>query len=174
MPRLIHRSGIAVGLDGSFYLADSWNHRIRRVGPDGIITTVAGTGAAGFSGDGGPAINAQLYLPVSVTVGSDGSIYIGDYWNYRVRRVGPDGIITTVAGVGVAGYSGDGGPARSAALQCPDGLAGAPDGSLFLSDCINDRVRQMKLVFPGIALGVIALPSEDGTKSTFSIARAGI
>src|SRR5206468_3403683 len=93
---LPHR--IAIGPDGCLYIADTSNHRIRRVGPDGIITTVAGLGTAGFSGDGGPASQARLNLAEGVAVGPDGTLYIADTSNHRIRRVTPDGIITTVAG----------------------------------------------------------------------------
>ena len=112
--------GVAVGPDGSLYIADTVNHRIRRVGPDGIITTVAGTGGRlGFTGDGGPATQARLSIPRGVAVGPDGSLYIADYGNNRIRRVGADGIITTVAGIGVGGFAGDGGPATQAKLNNP-------------------------------------------------------
>src|SRR6185503_10423970 len=100
---------VAVGPDGSLYIADNLNNRIRRVAPDGIITTVAGPGVPAFGGDGGPATAAQLNLPQDVAVGPDGSLYIADTHNYRIRRVGPDGIISTVAGYGLSGVSGDGG-----------------------------------------------------------------
>ncbi|MBI2876791.1 MAG: PASTA domain-containing protein, partial [Candidatus Tectomicrobia bacterium] len=105
--------GLAVGPDGSLYIADTNINRVRRVRPDGIITTVAGTGVSGFGGDDGPAILASLSA-FDVAVEPDGSLYIADTTNHRVRRVGPDGIITTVAGTGVLGFSGDGGPATQA------------------------------------------------------------
>ncbi|ARV44886.1 hypothetical protein BCV50_07530 [Bacillus subtilis] len=135
---------MAVGSDGSLYIADTENERIRRVGPDGIITTVAGTGVQGFSGDGGPATQAQLGSPRGVAVGSDGSLYIVDAGNVRIRRVGPDGIITTVAGTGVSGFSGDGGPATQAQLSFPPGgVAVGSDGSLFIADTLNNRIRRV-------------------------------
>ncbi|MBI2877240.1 MAG: hypothetical protein HYY20_10190 [Candidatus Tectomicrobia bacterium] len=141
--RLYAPSGIAVGPDGSLYIADANNHRIRRVGPDEIITTVAGNGTAGYSGDGGPATAARLYQPRDVAVGPDGSFYIADEINIRVRRVGPDGIITTVAGNGSYGLSGDGGPATAARLGYPWGVAVGPDGSLYIADTGNDRIRRV-------------------------------
>ena len=95
---------VVVGPDGAFYIADETNHRIRRVGPDGIITTVAGNGTPGYGGDGGPATQALLCFPWDVAFGSDGSLYIADSSNHRIRRVAPDGIITTVAGNGTPGY----------------------------------------------------------------------
>ena len=99
--------GVSAGPDGTLYIADTHNHRIRRVGVDGTITTVAGTGVEGFSGDGGPAAKAELRFPSAVAVAPDGTLYITDGGNYRVRRIGPDRTITTVAGTGEAGCSAD-------------------------------------------------------------------
>jgi YD repeat-containing protein len=135
--------GVAVGSDGGLYIADFNSHNLRRVGPDGIITTVAGTGVAGFAGDGGPATLAQMIEPSGVAVGSDGSLYIADIWNYRIRRVGPDGIITTVAGTGIAGFTGDGGLATLAQLNRPYGVAVGSDGSLYIADWSNYRIRRV-------------------------------
>jgi RHS repeat-associated protein len=136
-------TGVAVGPDGSVYIADSINQRVRRVGPDGIITTVAGTGTGGYSGDGGPATQAKLAYPESVAVGPDGSLYIADASNFRVRRVGPDGITTTVAGNGTEGFSGDGGQATQAEIDSPNGVAVGPDGVLYIADTINSRIRRV-------------------------------
>ena len=141
-PRLNYPSGVTVGSDGSIYLTDSGNNRIRRVGPDGVITTVAGTGVAGFSGDGGPATAAQIFSPGPIALGPDGTLYFADD-NQRVRRVGTDGIIATVAGTGAFGSSGDGGPATAARLAAPSGLAVGPDGSLYISDTLNNRIRRV-------------------------------
>ncbi len=135
--------GVAASPDGSLYLADTGNQRIRRVAPDGVITTVAGTGVFGFSGDGGPATAAQLFDPQAVAVGSDGSLYIADYDNHRIRRVGPDGIISTVAGTGVGGFGGDGGAAAGARLNGPSGVAVRADGTLFIADSGNHRIRRV-------------------------------
>jgi YD repeat-containing protein len=135
--------GLAVGPDGSLYIADTDNNRIRRVGPDGIITTVAGNGTAGYSGDGGPATSAALNTPYGVTVGPDGTLYISDSINDAIRRVGPDGVITTVAGPGISGVVGDGGPATSAWLKVPFNVAVGPDGSLYIADYENSRVRRV-------------------------------
>jgi RHS repeat-associated protein len=148
--------GIAMGLDGSLYIADSDTARIHRVGPDGIITTVAGNGTFGSSGDGGPATQAQLFFPVGVAVGPDGSLYIAERGS-RIRRVGPNGIITTVAGTGVAGFSGDGGPASQAQLNDPWAVAVGPDGSLYIADMQARRVRR---VGPN---GIITTVAGNGT-----------
>ncbi|MCM3882630.1 serine/threonine protein kinase, partial [Frankia sp. R82] len=99
-------SGVAVDTTGALYIADWGSNRVRRVGTDGTITTVAGTGAPGSSGDGGPATHAQLRNPNGVAVDTTGALYIADQDNNRVRRVGTDGTITTVAGTGAPGSSG--------------------------------------------------------------------
>jgi RHS repeat-associated protein len=136
--------GLAVGPDGSLYIADEGNFRVRRVGPDGLITTFAGTGVRGFSGDGGPATAASLRIHCSgLVVGRDGSVYIADSDSSRVRRVGPDGLIATFAGTGNQGFSGDGGPAATASMAIPQGLALGPDGSLYIADSVNSLVRRV-------------------------------
>jgi len=106
--------GIAVDAAGNLYMADGGNSRIRKVSASGIITTVAGNGTYSFSGDGGPATSAGLNVPTWVAVDSAGNLYITDAGNERVRLVNTSGIITTIAGNGVLGTSGDGGPATSA------------------------------------------------------------
>ncbi len=143
--------GIAIGPDGSLYIADSLNHRIRRVGPDGLITTVAGTGVNGYNGDGILATQARLAFPVSVAVGLDGALYIADNINARVRRVGPDGFITTIAGTGNYGYSGDGIPATQAALNVVHHVAVAPDGSVYLTDLVRVRLVRTDGIIQTIA-----------------------
>jgi RHS repeat-associated protein len=140
---LCYPSGVAVSADGSVYIADSGNHRIRRVAQDGIITTVAGNGTQGYSGDGGPATQAGLYGSYGVDVGADGSLYIAESSNHRIRRVAPDGIITTVAGNGTEEFSGDGGPATQASLYFPYALTVGADGSLFIADRGNHRIRRV-------------------------------
>jgi RHS repeat-associated protein len=170
----IEPQGLAVGRDGSLYIADSFSNRIRRVGPDGIITTVAGTGnygtaggyyEYGYSGDGGPATQAMLYNPFDVAVAPDGSLYIADTYNYRIRRVGPDGIITTVAGTGYSGYSGDGGPPSLAMLSDIYSIAVGPDGAIYMADFYNYRIRCVRNSSPEISLiDEIVVPSNDGSE----------
>jgi RHS repeat-associated protein len=133
--------GLASGPDGSLYVADRVAHRVRKVDPDGIITTVAGTGVPGSSGDGGPAAQAQLSFPEAVAVGPDQSLYIASPSSSRIRRVGTDGIIATIAGSGVQGFSGDGGPAPLAQLRNPDGVAVGPDNAVYVNDRGNRRIR---------------------------------
>jgi hypothetical protein len=106
------------------------NQRVRRVGPEGRITTVVGSGMAGLGGDGGPAVQAQLDTPRRVAVGPDGSLYLTDGYDRRVRRVSPGGLITTAVG-SIWGYSGDGGPPTQARLGNPEGIAIGPDGRLY-------------------------------------------
>jgi RHS repeat-associated protein len=162
--QLSYPYSVPVGPDGSLYIADWNNHRIRRVGPDGIITTVAGNGEYGYSGDGIPATQARLSTPADVEVGPDGSLYIADLWDHRIRRVGPDGIIKTVAGNGEQGYNGDGIPATQAKLNTPSGVAVGPDGSLYIADWNNHRIRRLKAELPGFGQNSVLIPSDDGSE----------
>jgi len=134
---------VALDAAGNLYIADSPNQRIRKVGPDGIITTVAGTGATGYSGDGGPATAAKLNYPKGVEIGADGLLYIADSLNNRIRRVDASGIITTVAGTGAGGFSGDGGPATAAKLNRPRNIVFDASGVLWIADDLNNRVRRV-------------------------------
>ncbi|MER8003921.1 RICIN domain-containing protein [Streptomyces sp. NPDC095613] len=128
---------------GALYIVDANNHRVRKVTADGTISTVVGTGTAGFSGDGGPATAARLNLPLGVAVDRTGVLYVSEYHNHRVRRVTADGEISTVAGAGPAGFKGDGGPAASAHLRNPHGLAVDGEGNLYIADANNHRVRKV-------------------------------
>jgi RHS repeat-associated protein len=159
--------GLAVGPDGSLYIADSQNHRVRRVGTDGIITTVAGNGTAAFAGDNGPATAAELNNPVGVAVGPDGSLFIVDQNNNRIRQVRPDGKIVTVAGNGSSTFGGDGGPATSAGLL-PWGVAVGPDGAVYIADRSNSRIRMVDQngIITSIAGNGLAGPNGDGVPAT--------
>ena len=136
--------GVAPMRDGGFVLADTGNHRIRRVWPNGSITTVAGTGVEGFSGDGGPATAARISAPRGVATLGDGTILIPDTGNHRVRRVSPAGVITTVAGTGVAGFSGDGRLAVKARLNLPFGVSPTAAGGFLIADTGNSRIRRVR------------------------------
>lgn len=138
-------SGIAIGENGSLYIADTWNHRIRRVDPlTGMIETIAGTGHPKWTGDGGPADSASLNEPVALAIDMKGKLYVADQTNNRVRMIDTvTGIITTIAGTGEAGYNGDHMPATEAGLAGPSGLALDEDGNLYIADTFNGRIRKL-------------------------------
>lgn len=139
--RLNFPANLAIAADGTIYVSDSQNHRIRRIGTDGIILTVAGNGTPGFSGEGVPAAQAHLRFPRGLAIGPDGSLYVADFQNHRIRRIGIDGIIRTVAGSGTIGYSGDDGPAIEAKLNGPTDVAVDQRGGIYITDSNNFRVR---------------------------------
>ncbi len=135
--------GVATDASGNLYIADQLNHRIRKVNTSGIITTIAGTGILGFSGDGGPASDAKMSFPLAITVDKDGNIYFGDFNNFRVRKINTAGVISTYAGTGISGYSGDNGPATNAQLSYIFGLATDLSGNLYICDAQNHRLRKV-------------------------------
>ena len=141
--QLAEPKGVAMDKAGNLYIADSWNHRIRRVDPGGTITTVAGTGESGYSGDGGAAATAQLNYPTGGSVDEAGNLYIADSENHRIRRVDVSGVITTIAGTGESGYTGDGLPAAGAWLHTPKGVALDGAGNLYIADSENHRIRRV-------------------------------
>ena len=155
---LNHAYGITIDASGNLYIADTDNHRIRKVNTNGIITTVAGNGTIGFTGDGGPAVEAQIDHPRDVAVDSEGNLYFSDSYNHRIRKVDTSGIITTIAGSGPAGsylggYSGDGDLATKAELSQPHGLAVDTTGNLYIADSFNNRVRK---VYANGIIGTVA------------------
>ncbi|MBS1828551.1 MAG: hypothetical protein JST93_24810 [Acidobacteria bacterium] len=150
---------IAVDNDGNLFFTDRGNHRVRKVTPAGIITTVAGNGVQGFSGDGGPAINAALNLPLALAVDGAGALYIGDQGNSRIRKVSPTGIISTIAGNGGSGFSGDGRLATEANIFNPRTFALDTAGNLLIADTENHRIRR-------IANGVISTIAGNGQPSS--------
>jgi hypothetical protein len=156
--RLSLPTGVAVDARGNLFIVEHTGHRIRMVTPAGTISTVAGTGQAGFSGDGGPAAAAQLNLPIAVAVDDAGHLYIADIGNHRVRLVAPDGTISTVAGGGspMDGL-GDGGPATEARLVAPVQLVLDGAGDLFISDSDGFRIRRVGPV------GIISTVAGTGT-----------
>src|ERR1700733_4839553 len=137
--------GVAVDQAGNVYIADGDNNRIRKVSPSGIISTFAGSGGEGFSGDGGLAVDAMINIPYDVAVDPAGNVYIADAGNNRVRKVSTSNIITTVAGIDTNGFGGDGGPAAQATLNFPWGLALDAGGNVYVGDMANERVRKIAL-----------------------------
>ena len=135
-------SGVAVDASGNVYIAETGNNRVRKVNTSGIISTVAGTGVSGYSGDGGSATAAKLSSPVGVAVDGAGNIYLADLGNHRIRKV-TAGMISTVAGTGVAGFSGDGGLATAAAINTPYGMTIDASGDIYICDYGNFRVRRV-------------------------------
>lgn len=159
--------GIAVSPDGTIYFNDGLNFRTRSITPDGIIHTVAGVGSQGYAGDGGPATSAQLRACINLSRSEDGSLLISDSNNHVIRRLGTDGIITTLAGSGARGFSGDGGPATFARLGFPLGAVMDRDGSLYVVDSENRRIRRVR---PD---GIITTIAGDGTGAATPLDAAG-
>ena len=160
-------SGLATDRDGNLYIADTWADRIRKIDPEGTISTVAGTGEEGRGGDGGPAIDARLHLPHGVALDGSGNIYIADTENHLVRRVDASGTITTFAGTGDAGYSGDGGAANVAQLDEPHAVAIDPAGNVFVADTGNRTVRKVD------AAGIITTVAGTGPRGRGTVTGTG-
>ncbi|HEX4948115.1 MAG TPA: hypothetical protein VFZ34_15695 [Blastocatellia bacterium] len=150
-------SGVAVDADGNLYIADTYNNRIRKVNPQGIITTVAGTGVGGYTGDNGAATQAQIDSPIGIAVDRNGNVYFSDSLNDRIRKIDTAGQITTVAGNGQYGFSGDGGPATQARFSIPQSIALDSAGNLFICDSFNNRVRKVDTA------GIITTVAGNGT-----------
>ena len=145
---------VAADANGNVYMGD--DDTIRKITPDGIIHTVAGTGIKGYAGDGGPALAAQLHMPLSLATDTSGNLYIADEENYRIRMVSAEGIIATVAGNGSYNFQGDGGPAVAAQLSATLGIAVDAAGSLYIADAGNNRIRKV------LADGTIATVAGNG------------
>jgi len=160
--------GLAVDSIGNIYIADRINNRVRRVSVDGQITTIAGTGIAGYSGDTGPAINAQLDGPWNLAFDSSGNLYVSDLNNQRVRKINVNGIISTIAGTGVAGYNADGIQATTADLNTPWGLAVDSSGNVYVADSDNHRIRKVTVggIISTIAGTGVAGYNADGIQAT--------
>jgi len=149
--------GVAVDAAGNVYIADTQNHRVRKVDLSGMISTIAGTGVCGFGGDAGPGTAAQLCSPKALAVDTGSNVYVADAGNYRVRKIAAGGTITTVAGNRASGYAGDNGLATLAQLGLPSGLA-VTNGDLYIADEANNRVRK-------VSGGTITTFVGDGTAS---------
>lgn len=165
---LSYPRGLAIDAGGNLYIADSGNSKVRKISPDGIIRAFAGTGTDGYSGDGGAATAARLKFPRALAVDSAGNVYIADTWNYRVRKVTPSGTISTVAGDGTYGYSGDGTLATSASIGLIQALAVDPQDNLVLLDGYNHCLRKVTAngIITTIAGGSTAGYSGDGGPAT--------
>ena len=155
-------TALTVDAAGVVYIADQFNQRIRKVTTDGIITTIAGNGSAGPGGDGGPALAASLNYPGGITVDAAGNLYFNDDLNYRTRRIATNGIITTVAGTGAPGFSGDGGAATAAALNGNFGVTLDLAGNLYIADSINNRIREVFGAVPGFIPSIPAAGFTNG------------
>jgi uncharacterized protein (TIGR03437 family) len=151
-----HPYGIVVDPSGGIYVSDRDNHRIRYVASDGVVSTIAGAGE--YTGDNGPATNARLNLPYRVAVDSAGNLYISDFADHRIRKVSPGGLISTFAGTGIAGYSGDGGPAANAMVDGPFSIALDTSGNVYFTDLNSGTLRKI---------------ASDGTISTVNLQGLG-
>lgn len=149
--------GMAIDATGNIYFADDQHHVVRKIDVSGIITTIAGTGTIGYSGDGGAATSAMLSLPKDVAVDAAGNVYIADYFNKRIRKVTPAGLISTVAGNGGSGYGGDGVMATATTVFNPYGIAVDGAGNLYISDYGNQRIRKVNTT------GIISTIAGTGT-----------
>lgn len=154
----IQLDGLAIAPDGTIYVADSLANRVRRI-QGGVVDTVAGNGEAVFAGDGGPGPDASLSYPSALELDAAGNLLIADTRNHAIRRLASDGTIDTIAGDGTAGFSGDGGPASRARLDQPYGLALSDDGTLYVADRGNFRVRR---IAPDGTIDTIAGIGEEG------------
>src|ERR1035438_65584 len=152
---------------GNIFIADQFNNRIRKIATDGTISTVVGTGAAGYSGDGGPAVDAQINTPTGVFADIAGNLYIADVGNQRIRKVDPSGIITTLAGNGSKGYGGDGGPAVDASFYNAVRVVVDPSGNVLVADQSNHRIR---LITPA---GIVTTIAGNGAGTPASGAFSG-
>ncbi|MBL8174322.1 MAG: hypothetical protein JNK48_06625, partial [Bryobacterales bacterium] len=167
--RLFRPQGVAVDKAGNLYIADTQNHRIRRVTPDGKIATVAGTGVAGFNGDSRPALETQLDTPSAVSVDGSGVLLVADTGNHRIRRLTGSGFLVTIAGTGGRGFSGDGEAAYGARLDTPVGLAFDGKGDLLVSDQGNRRIRK---ITAGGTIGTVV--SNAGLPGGLAVGAGGI
>jgi len=149
-------SAIAFDKAGNLYIADMNNYRVRKIDGKGIITTVAGTGMSGYVGDGGAATKAKLWGPCGLAVDSAGNIFVAEKFNNCIRKIDGKGIITTIAGNGTAGFSGDGGAAKVSKLNGPEGIAMSLSGTLYIADTKNFRIRKVD------AQGIIATVAGSG------------
>lgn len=158
-------TGIKLDGSGNLYIAEAGNMRVRKLSRNGVITTVAGNGIPGYSGDSGTAIDAQLSWPKDIAFDGQGNLYIADTANNVIRMVSPAGVITTIAGTGQSGFSGDGGAAIAATMNLPSGLAVDGGGNLFIADTNNFRIRKITtagLITTVAGTGIQGRSGDDG------------
>lgn len=152
---LAHPQGVALDASGNLYIADTGNNQVREIS-NGTIVTIAGTGSAGATGDGGPAVAATLNAPTAIYVDPAGDVYIADTGNNRIREItAQTGIISTVSGDGTSGSSGNGGPATSAELAAPSSIVGDPFGNLYIADTANNRIADVDVVDASLDFGSV-------------------
>jgi len=169
---LYNPSGVFQDLYGNTYVVEYTGNRIRKINPAGIISTFAGTGVAGYNGDGIPATNANIYVPIDVIADVAGNVYFVDNSNQRIRKVNTSGIISTVAGTGVHGYSGDGGPATNAMLRDPDRIGMDQAGNLYIADANNEAIRKVDnagIITTVVGIGGYGGYSGDGGPATAAL-----
>lgn len=160
-----HPAELVIDGAGNTYFSELNSNRIRKVSPSGIITTIAGTGVAGYSGDGGPATAAKLSMPFGIDIDNAGNVYFADCLNHRVRKISTSGIITTVAGNGIGGFSGNGGPATAAAMLGPTYIRFDHSGNLYISDNSNNMLRKVNtsgIITTIAGTGVIGYTGDGG------------
>ncbi len=164
--------GVTEDIFGNLYIAEYYGQRVRKVSPNGMITTLAGTGIQGFSGDGGPATSAELNGPYRVTVDLAGNVFIPDSGNSRIRKVSPDGTITTIVGNGGVGRGGDGAPATSATLNYPEAVAFDPSGNYYIADEAADVIRKVDttgIITTAVGTGVQGYSGNGGPATSATL-----
>lgn len=166
-------AAVAVDASGNTYIADKDNNRIRKINTSGLISTYAGTGTSGFSGDGGPATSAELNTPWGIALDALGNMYIADANNNRIRKINSSGIISTIAGTGALSYSGDGGPAVNATMMFPVGIVSDALGNIFFTDAYNHVVRKINATTGVITkfAGTVGVPGFSGVGTAATSAR---
>jgi sugar lactone lactonase YvrE len=167
-------SGLAVDNIGNLYIADEGACRVRKINTSGVISTVAGTGTLGYNGDGIPATSAQLNMPEYIAVDKNGNIYISDSYNSRIRKVDTSGIISTITGTGIVGYSGDNGPATAAQIDHPLGIAIDSSSNIYIADG-NNRIRKINnsgtiTTFAGTGVTNFSGDGHDAASAEFNYA----